>query len=187
MRRTTSSVIALVAGVLLLAGCSDGGGDALSPRPSATATSTSDPTSAGPATSPPASSAAPSETASATPTPTGPSTNTPTSSPTSSTTTAAGARRGLRSARADARTIAPQLQAYFDEREYPADRAQLMTTLGDAGVTLSSGNTIGGYGLAGSGVDFVLCVQHGGGGWASFDTAAGKVDDSGTTGSCPAD
>lgn len=175
--------------LLLGAGCSSSDGTvtdtapastpAASPTESATPTPTaSEAVSATPSESPSASSAAPpaSPTPSATPT--------PSASPTPATT---GAQRGLRSARADVRRVAPQLQTYFDEREYPADRAQLLTTLADAGVTLAAGNSIGGYGLAGSGVDFVLCVQHDGGGWATYDTEAGAVDETGATGACPAD
>jgi hypothetical protein len=197
---TAGLVLALAAGC---AGSSDGSdspdssdssegqvADAPASTPAATPSETTDSAPTATPTATPTPTPAPSETASEPPTaapsssgsPSATATATPTPSPATT-----GAQRGLRSARADVKRVAPQLQTYFDEREYPADRAQLLTALGDAGVTFAAGNSIGGYGLAGSGVDFVLCVQHDGGGWATFDTAAGGVDETGATGACPAD
>jgi hypothetical protein len=138
-----------------------------------TETPTGSPTPTAQPTPSPGENAAPSRTVSASPVPS------PSAAPTR------GAKRGLRSARADVRVAAPALQTYFDQREYPVDLAQLRTTLGDAGVGLRAGNTIGSYRLSDDGVDFVLCVQHDGGGWATYDTAAGAVGEVGATGGCP--
>lgn len=109
---------------------------------------------------------------------------TPTPKPSASA-TRTGANEGLRSARADVSSIAPQLESYYTEREYPADLQQVLTTLDGAGVTLSAGNRVGGYTLNANGVEFVLCIQHDGGGWASYDTAPMTVQQSSPTGACP--
>lgn len=166
---------------VLLAGCSSDGGSTdpvadPSPTPTVSVTPSPSVTAAGTPTPIPTPSLEP----------TGAPTTAPTKKPTTTPTKAPPSIDALASVRADVESIAPQLESYYRNREYPVDLAQVRQTLVETGVTLSRGNTIGGYVYDGDAVEFTLCIQNTSGAWATYDTAPMTLRDSGATGGCPA-
>lgn len=91
----------------------------------------------------------------------------------------------LDSVTADVRTAAPRLEGYFRGRQYPRDLADVEQALPKAGVTLVKGNRLGSYTYNADAVEFVLCVEHPSGAWATYDTAPMATGEKGTTGGCP--
>lgn len=179
----TAPLVIVAAALLSLAGCGDG---TFVPAAGETGAATSP--------APPAPSASPGETPSAEPTPSASPTPAPTDSapvpvpsatptPTTAPTTAGG--QASASVRADVERAAPALERFYQDREYPLDLAQVRTTLAEAGVVLTAGNTIAGYDYDGDAVEFELCVENASGAFATYDTAPMTVGRSGESGGCP--
>lgn len=201
MQRTGSRMLGLIAaGVLVtgLGGCSNDDDPVAAPSTSAPPSRTTPSASPTPSltASPPPTPATP---ATPTPTPTPSPTSTPSASPSIATPTKAPPSpvasssapafpKGgtLRSVRRDVSSIAPQLESYYQQREYPVDLAQVRQTLAESGVTLSPGNSIGAYVYDGDAVEFVLCVENTSGAWATYDTAPMTLARSGGRGGCAA-
>lgn len=198
MTRIAALVVAAVA-LLGLAGCGDGslvptaGEAGASPSPSPTASAPPvEPTGAAPAVP------APPATTNAAQPPTQPPAQPPAQPsaqpsiqpsvppvPPAPTPGSGGPSRALASVRADVERVAPALESFYQDREYPVDLAQVRSTLPEAGVTLAAGNTIAGYDYDGDAVEFELCVESTTGAFAAYDTAPMSLRRSGETGGCP--
>lgn len=100
-------------------------------------------------------------------------------------TTSAADSPGLQSARSDVERVAPALEQYYFAKGYPQDLAGAKESMAKAGLKLSPGNKIGGYRLDHHAQEFVLCVQHKSGAFATYDTAPMATGQTGDTGGCP--
>jgi hypothetical protein len=98
----------------------------------------------------------------------------------------AGAAAGLVSALADVRLAAPRLESLYRNREYPRELDAVVDSLDEAKLTLAPGNSLGGYRYDEQKVEFVLCVEHESGAFATYDTAPMATGAQGTSGGCPA-
>lgn len=92
---------------------------------------------------------------------------------------------GLESVKADVETAAVSLESFYRGSPYPRTTAEVVETLGDAGLTLAAGNTIAGYVYDDAAVEFTLCVESESGAWATYDTAPMTLRENGATGGCP--
>lgn len=92
----------------------------------------------------------------------------------------------LKSVLADVNKLAPALESYFRGDRYPTAVDEVVAALAKAKLTLSKGNSIGGYRYDASDVEFVLCVENTSGAYATYDTAPMTTGQSGESGGCPA-
>ncbi len=106
--------------------------------------------------------------------------------PTPATTSAGKPSAALKSVLSDVNKLAPALESYFRGDPYPTKVSEVEAALPKAKLTLSEGNTIGGYRYDASDVEFVLCVENTSGAYATYDTAPMTTGQSGESGGCPA-
>lgn len=91
----------------------------------------------------------------------------------------------LESALADVRKAAPRLESYFRTGTYPTELDDVVASLDDVQVELAAGNSLGAYRYDPSAVEFVLCVEHASGAFATYDTAPMATGEKGESGGCP--
>lgn len=189
MTRTAALVVSAAA-FLSLAGC--GGGSLVPTAGEAGASPSATPSSAATSSAPPPASTAravqPTGTAATAPAPPATtSTAHPSVSPAAPAQTPGSNSPALASVRTDVQRVASALEVYYQDREYPLDLAQVRSTLPEAGVTLTAGNTIAGYDYRyeGDAVEFVLCLESTSGAFATYDTAPMTLLSSGGSGGCP--
>ena len=93
----------------------------------------------------------------------------------------------LSSVQSDIQTVAPDLENFYRDTTYPKTLDEAQAALEDAGIELSTGNTIGGYLFDAEATEFTLCVENESGPWATYDTAPMSMSEGGETGGCPAE
>ncbi|MCY7396789.1 MAG: hypothetical protein LH468_11700 [Nocardioides sp.] len=179
--KRTATLVTTVVSLLALAGCAEdpeGTGDA----GAAATTPTTLTSSAAPTSTP---TPTPTSTPTPTPTQTPEPTPTPTREPSSAAPTSRGPSPELVSVRDDVELVAPSLESFYRDREYPVDLDQVLSTLAEADVPLSPGNRVAGYLYDGDAVEFQLCIENESGAFATYDTAPMTLRRSGETGGCP--
>lgn len=87
----------------------------------------------------------------------------------------------------DVTRIAPKLEQYYFAKGYPSDLKGAKASMKPAGQKVSAGNTVAGYRFDEQAREFILCIQHKSGAWATYDTAPMAVGANGESGGCPAD
>ncbi|MGQ0465701.1 MAG: hypothetical protein ACT4QG_10325 [Sporichthyaceae bacterium] len=87
----------------------------------------------------------------------------------------------------DANRIAPKLEQYYFAKGFAKDKKAAEASMAPAGQMFSPGNKMGGYLYLPDEEEFVLCVQHKSGAWATYDTAPMASGKNGTKGGCPKD
>ncbi|MGQ0846755.1 MAG: hypothetical protein ACT4QF_21770 [Sporichthyaceae bacterium] len=87
----------------------------------------------------------------------------------------------------DARRIAPKLEQYYFAKGFARDIKAAKASMEPAGQKFSPGNTMGGYLYLPDEEEFILCVQHKSGAWATYDTAPMASGANGVKGGCPKD
>jgi hypothetical protein len=92
----------------------------------------------------------------------------------------------LEAAVADVQKAAPRLESFYRTRGYPTELADVIASLEDVQLRLAPGNSLGAYRYDPAAVEFVLCVEHTSGAYATYDTAPMATGDKGGTGGCPA-
>lgn len=93
----------------------------------------------------------------------------------------------LESVKADVETVAVSLESFYRGTPYPETAAEVIDTLAEAGLSLSPGNSIGGYVYDPATVEFTLCIERDSGAWATYDTAPMTLRENGVSGGCPFD
>lgn len=91
----------------------------------------------------------------------------------------------LQAAIDDVSRVAPALERLYRGGDYPRSLDQVVPTLDDAGEELADGNRLGAYRYDPDAVEFVLCVEHEDGAWATYDTAPMTTGRTGEGGGCP--
>lgn len=91
----------------------------------------------------------------------------------------------LESALADVRKAAPRLESYYRTRTYPTELGDVVASLDDVQLELAPGNSLGAYRYDAGAAEFVLCVEHTSGAFATYDTAPMATGEKGESGGCP--
>jgi hypothetical protein len=92
----------------------------------------------------------------------------------------------LESALADVQKAAPRLESFYRSRTYPTELADVVASLSDVQLELADGNSLGAYRYDPDAKEFVLCVEHTSGAFATYDTAPMATGEQGASGGCPA-
>ena len=85
----------------------------------------------------------------------------------------------------DVRRVAPALESHVRGTEYPLTVDEAARAMDEAGLALGEGTSLGAYRYDPDTIEFELCIEHGSGAFATYDTAPMSTRDVGESGGCP--